>query len=200
MRFYEWLHQHNADEFFLQYILRTDEVCFKFEGVLNFQNSHFWARDNSHTVRERGRKVCSASGFGLESLGTLSWAPVCYLTADCSTCHDFLETVLKGLLEDVPLAVGQRLWVQHDGTPAHCVKDVRQWLNATYSGRWTGRRGPIAWPPRWLDLNCGRFFLVGTRHIYSVLPRTIGYSVARLQATVTTFDASMLRCIRENSV
>jgi hypothetical protein len=31
--------------------------------------------------------------------------------------RDFLETVLPGLLEDVPLAVKHWLWFQHDGAP-----------------------------------------------------------------------------------
>jgi hypothetical protein len=59
-------------------------------------------------------------------------------------CSGFLETVLPGLLEDVPVAVRQRLLFQHDGAPAHYGEDVRKWLNATYPGRWIGRRGPIA--------------------------------------------------------
>jgi hypothetical protein len=39
---------------------------------------------------------------------------------------DFLETVLPGLLEVVPLAMKTRLWFQHYGVPAHCVEDVRR--------------------------------------------------------------------------
>jgi hypothetical protein len=49
--------------------------------------------------------------------------------------RELLETVLSGLLEDVPPAVRQRLWFQNDGAPAHYRKDVRHWFNATYPGR-----------------------------------------------------------------
>jgi hypothetical protein len=66
--------------------------------------------------------------------------------------YDFLVTVLPGLLEDVPLAVRERLWFQHSGAPAHYGEDVQQWLNVTYSGRWIGCGGPIAWPPGSQDL------------------------------------------------
>jgi hypothetical protein len=31
-----------------------------------------------------------------------------------------------------------KVWFQHDGGPAHWGEDVRQWLNATYPGRWIG--------------------------------------------------------------
>jgi hypothetical protein len=87
-----------------------------------------------------------------------------YLLPDRLTAQryrDFLETVLPGLLEDVPLAVRQSLWFQHDGAPAHCGEDVRQWLNATYPGRRIGHGGPIAWPPRSPDLTRMDFFLWG---------------------------------------
>jgi hypothetical protein len=39
---------------------------------------------------------------------------------------DFLETVVPGLLEDVPLVVRQRLWFQHDGAAAHCEEEAWQ--------------------------------------------------------------------------
>jgi hypothetical protein len=74
-----------------------------------------------------------------------------YLLPDTVTdqCYrDFLDPVVPMLLDDVPEAVWQGLSFQQDGAPAHCGEDVRQWLNATYPGRWTGCRGPIAWPRR----------------------------------------------------
>jgi hypothetical protein len=42
----------------------------------------------------------------------------------------------------------------------HYGEDVQQWLNATNPGRWIGRGGPIAWPPRSpdltpMDFSCG---------------------------------------------
>jgi hypothetical protein len=58
MQFCEWLrHQHAADELFLHNILRTDEACFSREGVFNVHNSHLWARDNPHAIRERVYQV-----------------------------------------------------------------------------------------------------------------------------------------------
>jgi hypothetical protein len=58
-----------------------------------------------------GIVFASASAFGLVSSGTLSWAPICYLTGlTAQRYRDFLENVLPWLLEDVPLAVRQRLW------------------------------------------------------------------------------------------
>jgi hypothetical protein len=61
-------------------------------------------------------KCASSSVFGLISLATLSWAPICHLTG--------------WLLEHVPLAVMQSFF-QHNVALAHYGKDVRQWLNVT---------------------------------------------------------------------
>jgi hypothetical protein len=56
-----------------------------------------------------GVKSALGSTFGQESSATLLWAP--YLLPIMLTgqrYHDFLETVLSGLLQVVPLAVRQR--------------------------------------------------------------------------------------------
>jgi hypothetical protein len=54
--------------------------------------------------------------------------------------RDFLETVLPGLVK-ICVSVRQMLWFRHDGAPARCGADVRQWLNTTYAERWIRRRG-----------------------------------------------------------
>jgi hypothetical protein len=116
--------------------------------------------------------------------------------------YNFLETVLPGLLEDVPLAVRQVLWFQHDGAPAHYGEGVQQWLNATCPGRWIGCGGLIAWPLLLSDLTPMGFFLWGhlKEQVYAVPPRTMKDLMARLQAPVTTVNANMLRRVQENAV
>jgi hypothetical protein len=116
MQFCEWLHQHAADELFFHNILWTDEACFTREGVFNVHNSQLWARDNPHAMRERGYQVRFSVSIWAGIVGDIVVGP--YLLPDRLTAQryrDFLETVLPGLLEDVPLAVRQRLWFQHDG-------------------------------------------------------------------------------------
>ena len=73
----------------------------------------------------------------------------------------FLQRVLPELLEDVPLAVRERIWIQHDGAPPHFSVDVRNHLNAVFPDRWIGRGGPIPWPARSPDLNPLDYFLWG---------------------------------------
>lgn len=59
---------------------------------------------------------------------------------------NFLREILPGLLENVPLAVLQNMWYQHDGAPAHFTLDVRNYLNQVFPNRWIGCGGPIDWP------------------------------------------------------
>ncbi|KMQ87058.1 hypothetical protein RF55_13774, partial [Lasius niger] len=47
-----------------------------------------------------------------------------------------------------------------DGAPPHYARPVRDFLNLTYSRRWIGRGGHIAWPSRSPDLTSD-FFLWG---------------------------------------
>lgn len=73
----------------------------------------------------------------------------------------FLVNSLPEVLEDVPLNIRARMWYQHDGSPVHFVRVVREHLNNVFEGRWIGREGPVPWPPRSPDLNPLDFFLWG---------------------------------------
>jgi hypothetical protein len=133
--------------------LCTDEACFTLETA---HNSHIWPRDNPHAI----------------CFSVTVWAGIVVdivvgshlLTAQRD--HDFLETVLPGLLAVVPLAVRHRFWFQHDGAPAHCGEDARQWLTAACPGRWIGPRGPIAWLPQSPNLTPMDFCLM--MQVYAV--------------------------------
>ena len=62
-----------------------------------------------------------------------------------------------------------------DGAPAHYAAVVREWLDEHFPGRWIGRRGPHAWPPRSPDLTPCDFFLWGwvKTQVYSVQTTTL---------------------------
>jgi hypothetical protein len=66
--------------------------------------------------------------------------------------------------------------------------NIWQWLNATHSGRWIGRGGPIAWPSLSLDVTPMDFFLWGhlKERVCAVAPSTTEDPVARLKAAVAT--------------
>ena len=72
-----------------------------------------------------------------------------------------LRSELPGLLEDIPLMLRSQMYFQHDGAPAHYSRHVRVYLNESFSNRWLGRGGPVAWPPRSPDLTPLDYYLWG---------------------------------------
>jgi len=65
----------------------------------------------------------------------------------------FLQEELPRLLEDVPLNKRGRMYFQHDGAPPHSSREVTNFLNYRFPGRWIGRGGPRNWPARSPDLS-----------------------------------------------
>jgi len=46
------------------------------------------------------------------------------------------------------------MYFHHDGAPPHSSREVRNFLNYRFPGRWIGRSGPHNWPARSPDLLC----------------------------------------------
>jgi len=56
-------------------------------------------------------------------------------------------------LEDVPLNKRGLIYFQHYGAPPHSSREVRNFLNYRFPGRWIGRGGPHNWPARSSELS-----------------------------------------------
>jgi hypothetical protein len=70
-----------------------------------------------------------------------------------------LENVVLLSLEDVPLASRRQMWIQCDGIHPHFGKEVVEYLNRNYQGRWIVRDGLSAWPAGAPGINTLDFFL-----------------------------------------
>jgi hypothetical protein len=60
---------------------------------------------------------------------------------------------LPRLLEDVALNKRCRMYFQRDGAPPHFSREVRNFQNYRFPGRWIGRGSPHNWParsPHWI--------------------------------------------------
>ena len=71
------------------------------------------------------------------------------------------------MLENVPLAIRQTMWLQHDGAPAHFRINVRRHLKNIFPRRCIGLVGTVKWPAWSLDLNPLVFYLWG--HLKSIV-------------------------------
>jgi hypothetical protein len=172
VQFCQWyIQRHNDDPHFRSCILFTDEASFTRDGILNFRNTHNWSYENPHAILPRGHQQRFSVNVWAGIIADRLIGP--YMLPPRLTGNiylTFLQEVLPDLLDDVPLAVMQRIMFQHDGAPAHFSRDVRQHLDQTYPDAWIGRGGSINWPARSPDLTPLDYFLWG--HIKSLVYET----------------------------
>lgn len=147
---------------FLDQVLWTDESTFKKDGYLNLHNLHEWRVENPHLMREDRSQFQFKINMWTGILNGKVVGPFeLPATLNGDNYLDFLQNHLPDLLEDVPLNIYRALWFQQDGCPAHYARQVREYLDTEYPGRWIGRLGPVSWPARSPDLNPIDFFYWG---------------------------------------
>ena len=166
-------------------VLVSDEKGFSREGTFNAHNNHHWAEENPHQMFERGYQQRFSVNVWAGIVGDNLLGPyILPARLNGENYLVFLREVLPELLEDVPVALENRHWFQHDGCPAHNYRPVRAHLDQRYPGRWIGRGGPVQWPPRSPDLTPLDFFLWGAMeaHVYATPVESAEDLVARIVA------------------
>lgn len=162
LTFCQWFLQRCAGPNFAANVLFTDESGFTRDAILNFHNTHQWAEENPHSLRQsRHQQQFSLNVWAAIIADHLIGPYFLPPRLNGLSYTQFLEEELGPLLEDVPLEVRRQMFFMHDGAPAHFSRIARTFLNAHYPNRWIGRMGPIAWPARSPDLNPLDFFLWG---------------------------------------
>jgi hypothetical protein len=75
--------------------------------------------------------------------------------------HALLSNEISNFLDEMPLAVLNRIVFHQDGATPHNARINVAFLNDNFGARWMGTYGPIRWPARSPDLNPLDFFLWG---------------------------------------
>ena len=184
VNFCNWyIQRSDEDNTFPQSVLFSNESCFTREGLFNSHNNHVWSDDNPHAkfLRSYQNRFSLNVWGGIvgESLLGPHFLPP-RLNGD--RYLQFLEEALPELLEDLPLALRQRMWYQHDGAPAHFTANVRNYLDRHFPARWIGRGGYVAWPARSPDLTPLDFFLWG--HVKTIVYETPVDTVQELRERI----------------
>jgi hypothetical protein len=115
----------------------------------------------------------------------------CALTSDSVIGPFFFEeatvtgVLYLNMLQNYAMTgIPQRYFFQQDGAPPHYANTLKTFLDQQFTGRWIGRRGPIAWPPRSPDLTTLDFLLWG--YIYVLVYQTKVQDVAELRLQITS--------------
>lgn len=172
------------DRNFLSNILWTDESCFTRRGVVNLHNQHVWAHENPHAIRPRNFQHEFSVNVWLGIFNNSVFGPyILPPRLNSANFLEFLETESANMWEEIPLNLRMRAWFQLDGCPAHFGLNVRNWLNTNFPGRWIGRAGPVAWPPRSPDLTPLDFFAWGfiKERVYTTIVDTREELIRRIQ-------------------
>ena len=111
----------------------------------------------------------------------------CCLLDSGGQCAMFLEVDLPRLLGKVPLGIRRRMWYQHYGVPLRFAGPVRAVLTNTFGNRWIGRRGPVNFPSKSLDLTPLDIFLWGytKNQVYATSVDSDMERIQRIHAAAT---------------
>jgi len=158
----------NNDRFFTRRIIFSDESTFCLNGVVNRQNYRYWSSTNPNWTIEAHTQYPQSVNVWAGIVNDRVIGP--YFFDGTLTDQRYLEFLRNELIPDVclmfpnannPNIPGYSIWFQQDGAPPHFSREVRQYLNEVFPGRWIGRRGQLEWPARSPDLTPMDFFLWG---------------------------------------
>ncbi|XP_066261268.1 uncharacterized protein [Euwallacea similis] len=157
--------QRTQDMFFHKKILFTDEACFTRTGISNIHNEHVYAEVNPHTAKVRHHQKDFRINVWAGIVDNFIVGPVILPDRlNGENYLNFLKNTMPELLEDLTLALRQKVWFMHDGAPPHHSVNVRAFLNQQYPNRWIGRgnNAPVQWPPRSPDMTPMDYFFWGS--------------------------------------
>lgn len=130
------LRKYEIDNNFINITLFT----FTRDGVLNLHNTHQWAIENPHAYVERDRQRRFKLNVWARIIGDQLVEPHFFdglLNGD--TYLLFLQNILPGLLDDVPLQSRVGIWLRQDWSPPHFSRNVRTYYDEIFPDRWIGR-------------------------------------------------------------
>jgi hypothetical protein len=140
----------------------SDECTFGKNGAFNRNNHRHWSRKKHHVVVEQNFQRRFSVNVWCGILGDRLVGPL--FIDGClnqAKYHALLSNEISNFLDEMPLAVLNRIVFHQDGATPHNARMNVAFLNDNFGARWMGTYGPIRWPARSPDLNPLDFFLWG---------------------------------------
>jgi hypothetical protein len=165
------------DPIFYRRVLWSDECTFGKNGAFNRNNHRHWSRENHHVlvVVEQNFQRRFSVNVWCGILGDRLVGP--FFIDGClnqAKYHALLSNEISNFLDEMPLAVLNRIVFHQDGATPHNARMNVAFLNDNFGARWMGTYGPIRWPARSPDLNPLDSFLWGyiRNNVYLTPPGT----------------------------
>lgn len=177
-------------------IMWTDESRFHNNGVINRHNSHYWASENPHWVRETHFQTVWGINVWCGLFNGRIIGPYFFEgTLTGERYLEFLQRDIPELMAAIPRAERDTMWWQQDGAPAHNARIVTDHLNNVLPDRWIGTTGSIRWPPRSPDLSPLDYFLWGYLKavVYNTPPRTLEDLKNKIRQACNDITIDMIR-------
>lgn len=188
------LNRIDDSEDFLNNVIFTDESTFHVNGVVNRHNCRIWGSQKPQEIVQYQRDSPKVNVWcGLMNDRIVGPFIFAEKTITGDIYYDMLELYVFPQLDDIEAEKGLVIF-QQDGAPPHYKQSVRSALDARFPGKWMGRGGPIAWPPRSPDLTPLDFFLWGyvKNIVYSEKIRNIDHLRQRILVAVASVTPVML--------
>lgn len=196
----------NNDHLFARRIIFSDESTFCLNGVVNKQNYRYWSSTNPHWAVEAHTQYKESVNVWAGIVSDRIIGP--YFFDGTLTGQRYLDFLRNELIPALcrlfpnannPNIPGDFVWFQQDGAPPHFSREVREYLNDVFPGRWIGRRGPIEWPARSPDLTPMDFSLWGyLKHkVYRNKPNNIEELQNKIRHEIELITPQMIHNILE---
>lgn len=186
------LRKNDENNDFVRNICFSDEAIFHVNGCVNKHNHFIYGYNNPRAIEEEPMRSPSITCWAMIS----ERHGIIYRILHSTVTGDVYKDLLESVVPSVFKGTSNRLWLQQDGAPAHFSINVRRYLDENLTGRWIGRGGPIAWPPRSPDLSINDFWLWGDvrdRLYRRPRPSTIRELEVRLISILDSIPMSTIR-------
>lgn len=186
---------------FFNLVLFSDECTFHNNGSVNRHNFHYYSESNPHQFRIINNQHRWSVNVWGGIMGPYLIGPYFFEEhLNGILFLDFLRNQFPILLEDIPLDIRAKMWLQLDGAPAHFHREVQAYLNVHFQNRWIGRNGFQNWPPRSPDLTPPDSFLWGYVKgiVYNTPSTTPDNMKQRIREAFRTIDPQMLANVAED--
>lgn len=111
--------QIRANANFGRLVIWSDESHFSSAGIFNRHNTRQWCAENNHVIFERQQQGRFGFGVSCFILGTQISYRIYEGSLTANRYLEILEDVTTELLENVPVAQLNSIYLQQDGAPCH---------------------------------------------------------------------------------